>query len=123
MLADCVTTTPKSDVRCTVVVTLLELLAPLESITDVEEIVAVFCLVLSCAEPAASAVLGKLPVIAIVPVLPFVRDSPVQPVAVQPEAVRLPPRTTPVGTNPLGKVLTMLTPVASLGPKLFTVNV
>lgn len=121
MLAVWVTTTPRSDVRCTVVVTLLVLLEELLSTTEPDEMLALSFRLLF--DNAPSAALGKLPAMAMVPLLPFARASPLQPVAVQPDAVRLPPSVTPLCTNPAGKVFAMVTLVASLGPALVTVNV
>lgn len=121
MLTDCVTTTPKSEVRCTLVVTLLLLLAALLSTTELDEMFALsFRLLL---DNAPNAALGKLPAMAMVPLLPFVRESPLQPVAVQAVAERLPPKVTPLCTKPRGKVFAIVTLVASFGPVLVTVKV
>ncbi len=100
---------------------MLLLLALLVSTTEVDETLALSLKLLL--DNAPKAALGKLPAMAMVPVLPLVNDSPVQPVAVQPEAARLPPSVTPLCTKPEGRVLAMATLIASLGPALVTVSV
>src|SRR5436305_69128 len=120
VLAVCVTATPRSELRFTVVVTLLVLLALLESITEVEETDALSLKVLPA--EAAKAALGKLPGMMMVPVLTLAKERPVQPVAVQPEADKLPPSVTVPGEKPAGRVFAMLTLVASLRPAFVTVK-
>src|SRR5947209_5503569 len=107
VLAVCVTATPRSELRFTVVVTVLELLAPLLSSTDAEETDALSLKVLPA--DAAKAALEKLPGMMMLPELPLAKERPVQPVAVQPEPDKLPPSVTVPGENPTGRVFAILT--------------
>lgn len=122
--ADWPTVMLKSDVRCKVVPTLLELLPVFVSTTEVEPIVAESCLVLSCATPAAKAALGKLPVTVNVPLppAPAVSVRPVHVVGL-PHAAKLPAPIAVLTANPAGTVFEIATLVASFGPALDTVSV
>src|SRR5882724_4715697 len=123
-LADCVTATIRSEVRCKVGKMLLVWLPGLLSTTEAEPMVAESCLVLSCNAPAANAALLKLPVMVMVCGLAAaanVGSAKFAPFVSQ--GVTAPLQTTPETVNPIGKIFVTVTLMASLGPKLFNVRV
>src|SRR5436853_440261 len=100
----------KCAARCKVVVTLLELLARLESTTEVELILAASCLVLSETTPVPSAAFPKFPVMVMVCGLEAVGNvvrAKLRPAGSQ--VVTPTEHTTPVTLNPAGNVFATVT--------------
>src|SRR6266404_2258188 len=122
VLLVCVTTTARSALRWTVVVAVLELLPPLGSMTEADEIFPVSLKVLLADAPKAA--VGKLPwMVMVCAPAAVVKLAKANAAPVASHVVTSGAQVTVAIENPAGKVLLTVTFRASFGPLFVTVNV